>query len=70
MGSEFLLLGEGMVIKIKSKKPPSLNDTKQREERVMKRSKWDQYGEGRQRRSVKDCPSVNGGKCQRNMSTV
>lgn len=47
MGSEFLLLGEGRVIKIKSKKPSSLNDTKHREETVMKRSKRDQYGEGR-----------------------
>ena len=70
MGSEYLLLGEGRVIKIKSKTPSSLNNTKHREERVMTRSKWDQYGEGRQRRSVKDCPSVSCGKCQRNMSTL
>lgn len=70
MGSEFLLLGGSRVIEIKSKKPSSLNDTKHREETVMKKSKWDPYGEGRQRRSVKDHPSVNRGKCQRNMSPL
>lgn len=34
--SDFLLLGEGKAIKIKSKKPPSLNDTKHREESTRK----------------------------------
>lgn len=59
MGTDFLLLGEGRMIKIKSKKLTSLNDGKHREETVMKRSRWDQYGEGRQRRSVKKTVQVS-----------
>lgn len=73
MGSECLQRGEDRMIKIKKKETIRLKFHKiqgDREERVMKRKKWDQYGEERQRESLKDCPSSNCGKCQRNMSTL
>lgn len=54
IGSVFSLLG-GKVIKMKNEKPSVLNGSKHREERPTtkgKWSKWDQFGDGQQRRSV------------------